>query len=594
MKTSSSRKKGQRGTTSITRVMGWSLLLVALIPFLPMAFMSWMDYQRSVGQIEQEIQSTNQQLARLAGHYLDRFLSQVRQEAQQITSYPDDLPALSPGSPAIRWEVVGGDRQVEFSQVAAARGSRPSGYDRFLERLDSQAGFQLSEVAWWLANRPPTVLLGLRFAASPRYLVGVLDPEILHRELTALSGDTLDRHVYVVDGQGKLIFYSDIAISQRGKDLRDNPPIRMHLQRGQGPIRFQSVVSGKERLGHVLRLASADWGVIVSADIGSRLISLHNRYQMLAWLIALAMVTAVGLLILTSRRLIRPVLQIRDALRREDRPEHGALGLPDSCRRIAEFDELIQTLDNLADRIATTEKQLIQAEKISLLGQLASGIAHEVGTPLNVITGNAQYLMRKLPEDNPACGTLSMIVKQAERITRMIRRLLDFSHPAKAELMPVDLYELVLQTKEMIAGFTGKLEIQLDHDPQTPQVLGDPKLLEHVLLNLMMNACQAMPDGGRLSMGVGVGSEKPGGAEGDEPWVCFRIADTGGGIAPEHQDKIFEPFFTTKAQGQGTGLGLAIVERIVRQHHGRIEFTSHPGVGTVFTVRLRPLARETG
>jgi signal transduction histidine kinase len=365
----------------------------------------------------------------------------------------------------------------------------------------------------------------------------------------------------------------------------------MHLRREQGPLRFRSVVSGKERLGHVLRLPGTGWGVVASADMGSRFISLRNRYRILSWLIAFAMLTALGILVLTSRRLVRPVLQIREALRRDDRPEHAPLGVPESGRRIAEYDELIEALDSLAERIATTEQQLIQAERASLLGQMASGIAHEVGTPLNVITGNAQYLMRKLPEDNATYATLQMIVKQADRIAEMVRRLLGFSHPMKAELMPVDLHELVVQTLDMIGGFTSRLQIQIDHDPDTPRVLGDPKLLEHVLLNLMMNACQAMPDGGRLSMVIGIGSEVGGDMGHDDSWVCFRIADTGVGIAPQHVPRIFEPFFTTKAQGQGTGLGLAIVERIVKQHVGQIDVSSRLGAGTVFTIRLRPCER---
>ena len=441
----------RRPTTSITRVVGWALLLVSLVPFLPLAYLSWVDYRRNVSEIEGEIQDTNRQLARLAGNYLETFLAQIHRDAAIVTVLPDAVVGLGSPRQGIRWEIVGATRLVVYSQVSATRLGRPCEYDRFLDRLDSRRGVQVSEVGWWRAGSPPSVIVGVRFLSDPRYLVGILEPEVLHRELTAISGDALDRHIYVVDERGGLIFYSDMEISRRGDDLRGNPPIRMHLRREQGPLRFRSVVSGKERLGHVLRLPDTGWGVVVSADMGSRLISLRNRYQVLSWLIAFAMLTALGIFVLTSRRLVRPVLQIREALRRDHRPEHAPLEVPESGRRIAEYDELIEALDSLAERIATTEQQLIQAERTSLLGQMASGIAHEVGTPLNVITGHAQYLMRKLPEDDPTYATLQMIVKQAERIAEMVRRLLGFSHPTKAELMPVDLHELVVQTLDVIA-----------------------------------------------------------------------------------------------------------------------------------------------
>jgi len=319
----------------------------------------------------------------------------------------------------------------------------------------------------------------------------------------------------------------------------------------------------------------------------------RGRYKVLAWSILFAMMAALTILLWVSRLLVRPLLQLRDAMAAEGRLDGSPLAVPGSVREIAEYDRLVEVYNELSQRFSATEKELIQAEKSSMLGQLASGIAHEIGTPLSVISGNAQYLLRKLNRDDPAASGLRMIVKHVERITGLVQRLLDFSRPTEAKLAPVDVGEIVDQTLEMASGMVMKLHVALDRAPGVPKIMGDPKLLEHALLNLIVNASQAMPDGGRLSIHIGLadGASRSGD---DGPWVFVRIADTGCGIPPEDMDRVFQPFFTTKAQGKGTGLGLAIVERIVRQHGGHVDVSSCQGAGSVFTIRIRPAGFEKG
>jgi two-component system NtrC family sensor kinase len=167
----------------------------------------------------------------------------------------------------------------------------------------------------------------------------------------------------------------------------------------------------------------------------------------------------------------------------------------------------------------------------------------------------------------------------------MIRRLLDVSRPAEARLVAVDLAPLVRQTLEIVPGLHTQVEVRCDLEEDLPCVLADPKLLEHLLINLVLNACQAMPDGGRLAVATGLEA-----GAGEASSVVMVVADTGCGISAADLPRIFEPFFTTKPQGTGTGLGLPIVDRIVRQHGGSIEVTSTPGRGTVVVVRLRAVA----
>jgi signal transduction histidine kinase len=405
----------------------------------------------------------------------------------------------------------------------------------------------------------------------------------LHQQLGAWSSTAGERHVYVVDSGGALILYSDLSVSRRGVDVRSNPPIRLLLDGGAGEIRYQSTVSGLERLGFVERVPGVGWGLVVSADVGAGLIDLRARYRNLTLSILFALAAAVVILLLTSRRVVRPVLDLARAVREADRPANVPLAVTAETRRLAEYDDLVRAFEDLAVEVAKVEGELVQAEKTALLGQLASGLAHEMGTPLNVIIGNAQYLLRKAPDDEAAREVLDLVVRQAQRIAAMIRRLLDFSRPAEARLVPLDLGAIVDQTLEMVPRMLRPVAVRLDVDPDTPQILADPKLLEHALLNLVLNACQAMPEGGVLGMVAGPATVAAGSDDGE---VCVHVADTGCGIPPECLERVFEPFFTTKAHVGGTGLGLAIVERIVRQHGGRVEVSSLVGRGTVFSVRL--------
>ena len=338
------------------------------------------------------------------------------------------------------------------------------------------------------------------------------------------------------------------------------------------------------------RLDGAAWGVIVSADVGSRLIGLRSRYAWFAWSIAFAFAAAMVILAGILRRLLRPVLDIDRALRDPNRDPHAPLEVNPATRRVREYDELVGAFDNLGAEFAAVERELVQAEKTSLLGQLSSGLAHEMGTPLNVITGNAEYLLRKTDGDDPARPTLQLIVNQGQRIAAMIRRLLDVSRPAEARLVPVNLTPIIHQALEIVSGLRRRIEVRCDFDAETPPVLADPKLLEHALMNLILNACQAMSDGGRLALITGLEAA----ADGHDPCVMIAVTDTGCGIPADELPRIFEPFFTTKAPSEGTGLGLAIVDRIVRQHGGSVEVTSCRGRGTVVLLRLRAVLDDRG
>ncbi|MGN6110950.1 MAG: ATP-binding protein [Kofleriaceae bacterium] len=238
------------------------------------------------------------------------------------------------------------------------------------------------------------------------------------------------------------------------------------------------------------------------------------------------------------------------------------------------------------------EQRLGQTEKLATLGQLAAEIAHEVGTPLNVIAARARSIQRKSKDTEAVEKNAGIVAEQTARITRIIQRLLDFTRRkvGTPDHARVNLNELTLTTMELLAGqfSVAKVRTRLERAEALPRVEGDPDRLQQVLINLLLNAVQAMPDGGTLLTETRVVRRtRPGLETGPEQvFVALIVADSGVGIPAEIRDKIFDPFYTTKEGQGGTGLGLAVCSGIVKEHDGWIDVEDAPGGGTIFRVYL--------
>ena len=246
--------------------------------------------------------------------------------------------------------------------------------------------------------------------------------------------------------------------------------------------------------------------------------------------------------------------------------------------------QLYADLRHQMDELRRTQDQLMQSAKLAAIGELAAGIAHEVNNPLMVITGHAG-LLRRRAELAPIHPTIEVIEAQATRAANMVRSLLDFARrrPRNLETVPLrDVIEraLTLVTDKLYAHGVETLKL---FDESDPVVFGDRDELTQVFINLITNAADAMPRGGRLTVRTEARRQD------DVAYVSTQVVDTGTGIPAEHRDQIFESFFTTKAEGKGTGLGLAVTRDIVKNHEGTIEVDSAPGKGTTMTINL-PLA----
>jgi PAS domain S-box-containing protein len=229
------------------------------------------------------------------------------------------------------------------------------------------------------------------------------------------------------------------------------------------------------------------------------------------------------------------------------------------------------------------EEQMSQTEKLTSLGLLAAGVAHEVNTPLAVISNYIQMLAKQMPEGDPRQSIIERIVKQTFRASEIVNNLLNFSRTGAAEAADVDVNRVVEETLSLVAHplKTSRIQVVKQLGQPLPPVRGSANKLQQVFLNLFLNARDAMPSGGMLEVRTASHNGS----------IEIEITDTGGGIARDHINRIFDPFFTTKPNGRGTGLGLSVSYGIIKEHAGKIDVRSTPGKGTSFHVEF-PAAKK--
>jgi signal transduction histidine kinase len=267
--------------------------------------------------------------------------------------------------------------------------------------------------------------------------------------------------------------------------------------------------------------------------------------------------------------------------------------------------ELAQRNEQLEEtnrQLWQTTRRLTELERLAAAGQTAAQFAHEVGTPLNLISGHVQLLRTRLSSDENARARLETISAQIERIERIVRGMLDRTRPAVAALTPVDLNALLHSIFDATAPALNVRNVQLEIDlaENLPLIAGNADRLQQVFINLINNALDAMPDGGRLRVRTGqiesandvAGANATDGKNHSHVFVEF--ADTGCGINEELRARIFDPFYTTKESGRGTGLGLVVVRQVVREHRGEIEVESEPGSGAQFRIMFPTVDGERG
>lgn len=316
----------------------------------------------------------------------------------------------------------------------------------------------------------------------------------------------------------------------------------------------------------------------------------ENRRFLIYSALFIIVVVGLGITLLFTFQVNRPVRQI---VRTMGEVERGDLSVRVHLPRRDELGAIGRSLNSMIEQLDSSRReieayhtdQLIRAERLASIGELAASVAHEIKNPLAGISGAVQVLAEDYAPDDSRREVATQVLNQCTRMDKTIRDLLDYAQPLKAELSAVDLNE-VLERSLFIAipnPAKSPVRVQRRLGERLPEVIGDAKLFEQVFLNLLLNAIQSMPDGGDLLVKTSV-------RQGEKPMIEVEVRDTGGGIPEEIREKIFSPFYTTRTRG--TGLGLPISRKILGQHGGRITFRSEEGKGTVFLVEIPVAAGE--
>lgn len=322
------------------------------------------------------------------------------------------------------------------------------------------------------------------------------------------------------------------------------------------------------------------------------------KWSIFFTILALIGGTVVLVLFITRECITLPISQLMDAIKQM---AQGQLDTRIDIKGSNEISELAQAFNQMAVDLKKAQEKMIkeaetklelerslrQSEKLATIGQLASGLAHEIGTPLNIIYGRTELIQRKLEDKEELQKNLDIILHQTERITRIIQQLLGFVRKKKPEYTALNISALLETTLDLLDHQIQKQRVSVVKDWRNtlPPVTGDPDQLQQVFLNLILNAIQSMPEGGTLRLSASSKRISKEGLEEDQrPYMEVSVEDTGVGMEKEVMQNIFHPFFTTKVTG--TGLGLMVTEGIVRDHEGWIEVESEVGKGSVFKVYL--------
>jgi two-component system, NtrC family, sensor kinase len=282
---------------------------------------------------------------------------------------------------------------------------------------------------------------------------------------------------------------------------------------------------------------------------------------------------------LLSRQILAPLNNILNYTQRITRGDFTPVVPSRSYRD--EFSDLLTGINRMLEELARQQEVLIQSHKLRAVGTLTAGVAHELNNPINNITLTAHMLLEEYQEisDDERKEMIQDLIDQADRSRSIVRSLLDFARESESKIESLDLGVLIQETIKLAGNQIKLAGVHLDVGilPHLPRIHGDQQQLSQVFLNILLNALDVIPKGGRIQVSV---------AHEDPNFVAAKITDNGPGI-PEHiLPNIFDPFFTTKTQGKGTGLGLSVSQGIIARHGGQIRVSSKEGVGTTFTIIL--------
>jgi len=389
---------------------------------------------------------------------------------------------------------------------------------------------------------------------------------------------------FLVTDRGGLLAHTDQKNLVQTTDAGWLPKSWM-IQSGKSEATtLEYVREKKEMIGG---FASVEFGGLLAgaqipkaaAYIASRNLLTTMTYVSLGLLLASTLLS-----LFWSRRVTEPIMRLHGATKEVGKGKFDIQVTPSSRDEIGDlafsFNQMANELYSREEALQHAQAQLIQSEKLSAFGQMGAGIAHEVKNPLAGILGVAQLARRSVDKESPLQNDLAIIEKEAKRCKAIIENLMKFARQEKVAYEPVMINRVAEDTKALLDHQLGIHQVRLETElaPDLPPITGNANQLQQVLMNLVINAQQAL-DGQRGTVRIVTSMSSPDRVE-------IRVSDTGPGIPKEIQPKLFEPFFTTKPAGKGTGLGLSVTYGIIKDHKGEIRVESKPGEGAAFIMRF--------
>ncbi|MBI3995405.1 MAG: HAMP domain-containing protein [Nitrospirae bacterium] len=411
---------------------------------------------------------------------------------------------------------------------------------------------------------------------------------VIHlNRLMAIQGRSKVFDTLLVDSNGTLLSHRDPSLVYQRADFSSLPVVQAFLKEPVVAKSLEYTIKETTYLGAFARVNFG--GLAAVAQIQKNVAYLTARDLINSLLaVAFAILAVSGIVsLIWSQRLTRPIERLFQATREVAKGQFDVAVQVNSRDEIGQlagsFNQMASELKAREEALKQAQAALIQSEKMAAFGQLGAGIAHEVKNPLAGILGYAQLAMRKVEKEGPTYKHLEIIEKETRRCKTIIENLLKFARQEKAEFSALDLNHVAEDSVAIVDHQLTINKVAIEKRLETvPRIMGNANQLQQVIMNLMINAQQAMePSGGKVSIATRVADDQ----------VEIRVSDTGPGISPEIQAKIFEPFFTTKPAGKGTGLGLSVTYGIIRDHNGRIRVESEPGQGATFIMSF-PMVKE--
>jgi signal transduction histidine kinase len=366
----------------------------------------------------------------------------------------------------------------------------------------------------------------------------------------------------------------------------------IHEHRNLIYYRMEAIRDPGNQLVGAFVLARQGYGTFAAVE--------QRRNRILATTAVLVGLLSLLVLILVRRSVARPINElirrIKEMARGQREQSIEIKGRDEVASLAREFNLMCHQLQESHARFLEEqqeklrlEQELRHSERLASVGRLAAGLAHEIGTPLNIIGGRAEFLLRRPRSIEELKDNLDVIRSQSDRITAIVRQLLEFSRRREPVFRPIDLLALLDNVKHLLAHQLQQKDIRVEMEDLSalPPISADPDLLQQVFINLYSNSLQALGPSGVIKIRTELtdrGLAQAARAVG--PWLRISFEDNGAGIAPEHIDRVFDPFFTTKDIGEGTGLGLSVSYGIIQDHGGDIYVESELGRFTRFIIYL--------